>query len=160
MGETEKYVHILEESLQKKIELLNQIEEKTLEQKTILEQELTDLDAWECNIEEKGELLDELNLLDTGFQGIYDRIGTELIDHKQAYATSIQNLQKAIKIITEKAISIQVKENQNKVLAEKRFAQLHQRTREKKVASNVATKYYQTMSKLQHMDAQFMDRKK
>ena len=113
MGETEKYVHILEESLQKKIELLNQIEEKTLEQKTILEQELTDLDAWECNIEEKGELLDELNLLDTGFQGIYDRIGTELIDHKQAYATSIQNLQKAIKIITEKAISIQVKEKQD-----------------------------------------------
>ena len=53
MGETEKYVHILEESLQKKIELLNQIEEKTLEQKTILEQELTDLDAWECNIEER-----------------------------------------------------------------------------------------------------------
>lgn len=160
MGDAEKYVHILEESLQKKIELLNQLEEKTVEQKEILEQETTDVDAWECNIEEKGELLEELNLLDTGFQGIYDRIGTELIDHKQTYAVSIQNLQKAIKTITEKTVSIQVKERQNKILAEKRFSQLRQRTRERKIASNAATKYYQTMSKLQNMDAQFMDRKK
>lgn len=160
MGDTEKYVHILEESLQKKIQLLIEIEEKTLEQKEILEQEIVDIDAWECNIEEKGELLEELNLLDTGFQGIYDKIGTELIDHKQTYAASIQNLQSAIKIITEKAMSIQVKENQNKVLAEKQFAKLHQRTRYRKVASNAATKYYQTMSKLQNMEAQFMDRKK
>lgn len=160
MGDTEKYIQILEESLRKKIKLLGQIEEKTIEQRTILEKETVDEKAWESNIDEKGKLLDELNLLDTGFQSMYDRIGTELIDHKQIYAASIRTLQEAIKIITEKTVSIQAKEKQNRALAEKQFAQLHKRTREKKVASSVATKYYQNMAKLHMVDSQFMDKKK
>lgn len=64
----EQYLDILEESLKKKIEVLNEIILKNEEQQKILEAEEFEPEVFDQNTQAKGELIDRLNLLDSGFE--------------------------------------------------------------------------------------------
>ena len=58
------YISIMVQSLQKKLEVLNGIIEKNVEQRQILEQEELDTDAFEQNIKLKSDLVDQIEILD------------------------------------------------------------------------------------------------
>ena len=62
--------------------------------------------------------------------------------------------------ITERSVNIQSEEVRNRKLVEMRFSQERKKVRNMKNSSTVANQYYKTMTKLNHIDAQFMDRKK
>ena len=61
------YLNILQDSLIKKIELLEQIEKKSLEQSEMIKGTNVDLELVDVNMDEKAKLIEEIVKLDNGF---------------------------------------------------------------------------------------------
>lgn len=160
MDKGSTYIIILIQSLEKKIKVLDKIIESNQEQKEILSQEEMDTDRFEANLNEKGNLVDELNLLDDGFQDIYDRIKDELGTNREAYKEEIKQMQKLISEITEKSVTIRAEEERNKALAAKQFDNMRGNIGTAKRSRQAANTYYSNMSRVNTIDAQFMDKRK
>ncbi len=160
MDKGSTYIIILIQSLEKKVKVLDKIIESNKEQKEILSQEEMDTDRFEANLNEKGDLVDELNLLDDGFQDIYDRIKDELGTNREAYKEEIKQMQKLISEITEKSVTIRAEEERNRSLAAKQFDNMRGNISTAKRSRQAANTYYSNMSRVNTIDAQFMDKRK
>ncbi len=154
------YVSVMIQSLQKKVQVLDEIIEKNKEQQQILEQEEFDGDAFEQNVEEKGNLIDHINFLDEGFEELYSRVKAVLETEKKAHKEDILLMKQLITEITEKSVTIQSEEVRNRRLVERRFSQERKKVKSMRNSSTVAKQYYTNMAKLNYVDAQFMDKKK
>ena len=154
------YIGILEQSLDKKIRVLEQI----IEQDNIQEQQLNDpnLDpeAFDRTVEEKSRLIDELNLLDDGFEQVYDRVRDEVQEHKAEYKEEIRRMQQKIRQITDKSMQIQTQEARNKMLMETKFNSIHKQVKEIRQSQKMVNQYYRNMVKANYIDPQFVDNKK
>ena len=148
------------QSLQKKLEVLNGIIEKNVEQRQILEQEELDTDAFEQNVKLKSDLVDQIEFLDDGFEELYGRVKSLIETEKQEHKEEIQLMKQLITGITEKSVTIQSQEARNRKLVEQRFSQERKKVRSMRNTSTVANQYYKNMSRLNVVDAQFMDKKK
>ena len=142
---SEQYLDILEESLNKKIEVLDAIILKNEEQKKILEADEFDPEVFDQNTEEKGKLIDRLELLDSGFEKIFERVKEELESNKEAHRDQIHRLQDAIRAITEKSVFIQTTEERNRVTVEQKFKKEHEKIQLGKNSMKVAKQYYNNM---------------
>lgn len=160
MDQGSTYITILIESLEKKVDVLDRIIEANREQKEILSQEEMDTDLFEANLNKKGDLIDELNLLDDGFQGIYDRIKDELGANKEQYKDEIKRMQALISAITERSVTIRAEEERNKAAASKQFDRMRGSIGSAQRSRQAANTYYSNMSKVNMVDAQFMDKRK
>jgi hypothetical protein len=154
------YITILIQSLEKKVAVLDKIIESNKEQKEILSQEEMDTDRFEANLNEKGDLIDELNLLDDGFQEIYDRIKDELGTNRELYKEEIKRMQKLISDITERSVTIRAEEERNRQLASRQFDNMRGNIQVAKRSRQAANTYYSSMSRVNTIDAQFMDKRK
>ncbi len=154
------YVSVMIQSLQKKVQVLDEIIEKNKEQQQILEQEELNGDAFEQNVQEKGNLIDHINFLDEGFEELYTRVKAVLETEKQAHKEDILLMKQLITEITEKSVTIQSEEVRNRRLVERRFSQERKKVKSMRNSSTVAKQYYTNMAKLNYVDAQFMDKKK
>lgn len=154
------YISIMAQSLQKKLGVLDGIIEKNVEQRQILEQEELDADAFEQNIKLKSDLVDQIEFLDEGFEELYGRVKSLMETEKQQHKEEIQLMKQLIKEITEKSVTIQTQEARNRKLVEQRFSRERKKVRSMRNTSTVANQYYKNMSKLNVVDAQFMDKKK
>lgn len=156
----ENYLNILEQSLKKKLGVLNQIREKNEQQRILLlDKELAPED-FEENINQKAALVDELNLLDEGFEEIYARIQQQLNAGKEQYQKQIQRLQEMIREVTAAGSSIQAEEQRNYKLAQKKFESVKKQVREVKASHRVVSQYYRNMTQGHQIEAQFLDNKK
>lgn len=144
-GMSEQYLDILEESLKKKIEVLDAIILKNEEQKNILEAEEFDLEGFDRNTEEKGKLIDRLGLLDSGFEKVFERIKEALENNKEIHRDQILHLQNAIRIITEKSVSIQTMEERNRIIVRQKFKREHEKIQLGKNSEKIAKQYYNSM---------------
>lgn len=144
-GMSEQYLNILEESLRKKIEVLDEIIAKNEEQKKILEAEEFDPEVFDQNTQEKGELIDRLELLDSGFEKVFERVKEELETNKEAHKEQILRLQDAIRTITEKSVFIQTTEERNRKTVEQKFKKEREKIQFGKNSMKVARQYYNNM---------------
>lgn len=158
--EKNQYVVILTESLQKKVKVLDAIIKANKEQTEIIKIEMMDSDQFEENIREKSKLIEELNLLDDGFETIYSRVKSDLSDRRDDYKEEIKKLQELIGEITSKSMEIQAQEERNKAVIMQQFGKMKAKIKKSKATKNVALNYYKNMNKLTVTDPQFMDRKK
>ena len=94
---TTNYLQIMIDSLKKKTDILIKIVSLNEKQNEILTKEELNQDAFENNMHEKGECIDELEKLDEGFQSVFDRIKEELSSNKQLYFNEIETMKKLIK---------------------------------------------------------------
>lgn len=154
------YLQILEQSLKKKLAILNQIRLKNEEQRVLLLDENLTPDDFESNVEEKGELIEKLGLLDQGFEEIYGRIREMLGADKEQYQDDIQKLQELIRQVTAAGSSIQAEEKRNYKLAQQKFSSVKKQVREIKSSHKAVNEYYRSMTKTNNVDAQFLDSKK
>ena len=70
---------MLEESLAKKIDILTKIEEENEKQREVLSSMDEEREAeFDATIDKKTELIDQLGLLDDGFQSLFDRVKEEI----------------------------------------------------------------------------------
>ena len=154
------YLQILQDSLVKKLELLDEIEKKSLEQSDMIKEPNVDLALVDFNMDEKAKLIDDVLALDDGFESIYEKIREQLIANKEQFKPQINELQSLIEKVTEKSASIQAIEARNKTQMEVVFASQKREVQSRRNAMSVAKDYYQTMNKVKHVSPQFLDQKK
>ena len=154
------YLQILQDSLVKKLNILMQIEAKSLEQADMLKLSNVSMEAIDANMDAKAKLIEQALALDEGFEHLYARIKAELVPQKEQYKQQIAEIQKLIAKVTEKSTSIQAIEARNKAEMEIYFSRQRKGLQSKRNAMSVASNYYQNMNKVKYVAPQFMDRKK
>ena len=156
----ESYLTLLEESLQKKLQVLDKIQAYNLKQQELFQTDNAKLDQFDEYVAEKGALIEELTTLDNGFETLYERVSEELKDNREKYAEQIKRLQELVSKVTEQGVTIQAQEARNKQLIERYFAKQRTGIKTSRVASKAAYDYYKNMSNTGHVPPQFMDSKK
>lgn len=155
----ENQLTILSESLDKKLQVLNEIQEYNRKQEQSFLQETANLDDFDAAIEEKGRLIERLSKLDEGFEAVYDRLAEELKGNREKYQSQIRELQDKIRQVTELGVSIQAQEQRNKKLVEQYFAKAHNNIHQERKNSKAVYDYYKRMSGISMPTSQFMDSK-
>ncbi|MEY8392134.1 flagellar protein FliT [Lachnospiraceae bacterium] len=155
-----EYITVLIQSLEKKKAILDIIIDKNKEQGVLFANEDSDPDRLEENIQEKNDLINQLGKLDDGFQQIYDRIKLVLQQQKESYQEEIRMMKQLITEVTDRSATVQAQEQRNRDLALKRFSSVKGNIRQARASNQVASQYYKSMSKLNVVDSQFMDKKK
>lgn len=154
----ENYLKILEESLIKKVKVLEQIEEVNRAQAELLSDNTFDMERFDKCVDEKDLMISELNQLDEGFESLYNRVREQLIQDKAKYAEQIKSLQKLIGTITNKSVSIQAQESRNKAAVERYFTSQRKEIGQGRKSSKAAYSYYQNKTGV--VGSYFMDTKK
>lgn len=156
----QEYLNILITSLRKKSSILRELLAKTEEQKALLTDETFSETAFMELTEEKTVLLENLKQQDEGFETLYKRVAPILQEKKSFYKNEIQNMQQLIREITDLSVAIQSLETRNRAGLELFLRNKRGEIRQVKRSRSAAAKYYNTMSKMNLVDPQFMDKKK
>ena len=151
---------MLEESLVKKIEVMNKIQEENERQKELLKNpDQVDEVEFDEILDSKGELINQLLKLDDGFQSLFDRVKKDVEENKDMYKVQIGRMQGYIKDITGLSASIEVAEKRNKKLAEEYFSTARQKMNYSRQTSAAAYNYYRTMNNFKDIPPQYLDNK-
>lgn len=153
------YLMIMVESLSKKINILEQLLSYTKEQEALLEEEEWSMEEFQQLLDKKGELIDVLNIMDEGFEQVYERMEEEINGNKEKYTTEILLMQQRIKMITDVSIKLQELEYKNKEKIEAEFSKKRNEIKNFRQSKDSVNKYYRTMSKTQIVDSAFLDKK-
>lgn len=154
------YIEILKQSLTKKIELLDTIMALNVLQKDMLENPDLDPDELEENLNRKADLVEQLSKLDDGFGQVYDRVRTELMENRAAYAEDIAQMKQDITAIMDKSTAIQSQEKRNQLLMQQKFTSVKKQIKEVKKSRQAVNSYYRNMMKMVTPDSTFLDDKK
>ena len=154
-----RYLKILDESLDKKLALLKEIEDLSLSQSVMIEDgaAFEDIDA---NMDDKAALIDRINKLDEGFQAMYDNIKENLEAQKEEYEDEIELIKKKISEVMSCSTQIQAIEARNKAAMEQRFAKAHKDIRSRTVHASQVQDYYKVANRLNALTPQFRHKKK
>lgn len=153
------YIYVLIQGLEKKVRVLNLILTENHKQRQLLNDPELDPDDLEKNLDEKAEYIEQLRVLDDGFEQVFARVKEELDSNRQAYAKDILRMQELITQITEKSNQIKTEELRNRDLMVQKFSEVKKQIREVKSSQKAVNQYYQSMMKLNYVDPQFMDDK-
>lgn len=156
---TEKYLGVLEESLEKKIQILTKIQEFNLRQQEILQAQDVEVEKFDECVDRKGELIEELTALDSGFEALYENLSNELQGNREKYAERIRRLQELVSEVMEQSVTIQAQEARNKKLVEDYFRRERKQLSQTRKNSQAAYDYYKSMSQSNVASPQFMDSK-
>lgn len=156
----ENYLTLLEESLQKKIQVLEKIQAYNLRQQELFQKGNAQLDRFDEYVAEKGALIEELTALDNGFEILYARVAEELKDNREKYAQQIKNLQELVAKVTESGVTIEAQEARNKQLIENYFSKRQRELKNIRTSSKAAYDYYKNMNNTGQVTSQYLDRKK
>ena len=153
--EKNNYILILKEDLKKKNLILDKIILANQKQADALDDPNLDPDDFDHIVEEKANLIEQLEKLDDGFEQVYARVREELQDNKDAYKEDIALMQKMIRQLTDKSATIQVQEMRNKDKMTQKFAAIKKQVREIRSSQKVVNQYYRNMMKTNYIDPQF-----
>lgn len=143
------YVQILLESLKRKETLLDKIIQKNISQANCVqdkEYEDIDWDAFNLLVTEKEILIDRINVMDEGFQSVYDKVKVQLEEDKLKYADQIREMQEIIKRLTDKGVEIRAGEERNRKMIEAVMTGRKKVIRQTRNSLKVADSYHQAMT--------------
>ncbi len=140
------YVNMMVDVLKRKERILTDLLEKTREQEELLKQEEMDQERFHEILDEKGELIEELNEIDEGFDALFQKLEQEIRTHREQYRDHIAEMQKRIGTVSELGIQIQALESQNSEHLKVYLAAQRKRIREFHVNQKTASNYYQNMA--------------
>jgi flagellar biosynthesis/type III secretory pathway chaperone len=155
------YVTAMQDSLQKKLEVLNSLLRLSKEQGTILATESPDLDRFGEIISEKEGLIETMKTLDKGFESLYAKVGATLKEKRYQYQSQIQEMQNLIRSITDTGVRIEGVEHRNKAAFTKYLSESRKEIKTFYINNRTAASYHQNMAN-QHRSWQtyFVDQKK
>ena len=159
MAEIRQYVNILVESLEKKKKVLQALQEENKKQEKAMK-ENSDLEEFDRFVSYKEKLIREIQVLDGGFEKLYERIKDDLLAEKKQYASEIKKMQSLIEDVTELSVAIQASEQRNKQLVEQYFSYTRGKIRQAKKSVKVASEYYKSMNRMNYVDSALLDKKK
>ena len=157
---TGNYLTLLEESLRRKLQVMDEIQKYNLRQQEIFQADNVDLERFDEYVEEKGTLIEQLTALDNGFEKLYANVAEELKGNREQYAEQIRTLQGLVTEVTDTSVAIQAQEARNKKQVEDFFVKERKKLHMNRKTSKAAINYYKTMNKSSVIMPQFMDDKK
>ena len=155
----ESQLTILSESLDRKLEVLQKIQEYNKRQEEVFSAEKVDIRQFDAAVEEKQHLIDEVVRLDDGFEILYEKLAKELEGNRQRYAAQIKEMQAKVAKVTELSVSVQAQEARNKKLVENYFARERAGIGQRRKSSQSAFDYYKSMSGAGYVPPQMYDNK-
>lgn len=159
MAETD-YVKMLRESLEKKAEVLQRIQEENVRQSDILTDPNSTPDELDANMNEKDRLVSRILQLDDGFEQLFERVKDSLDADRSLYADEIRRMQDLIRKITDLSAEVQAQEQKNKKLAQAKFSSVRQQVQKVRKSQKAVSSYYRNMMKTTYEEPQFLDNKK
>ncbi len=156
----ESYLSVLEDSLRKKLQILDELTVYTTQQQELFQAEELDYAAFDRLVDQKEPLIQKIMELDQGFETVYDRIKDQLIGNKEQYAAQIRTLQSLIGELTDKSVKLQTMEQRNKSAVEQQFRKSREKIRQGRQNHQVALNYYKNMNNSNYVPPQFLDNKK
>jgi hypothetical protein len=157
---SEQYLTIMQESLKKKIDVLDEIIRISKMQEEIVSVEPIDYEAFDRCVDDKDVCIEQLELLDKGFDTLYYKVERELKDNSASHVSWIQETKRLISLVTERSVAIQAMEARNKQAIEAGVRKSRQEFRLGKRSVDVARNYYQNMNLTGVVPPQYMDQKK
>lgn len=157
---TENYLQIMIESLEKKLEVLDRIYEINKRQFEASAKRPFDAEAYDAIMDQKGELIDELNRLDDGFTSTYELVREEVQSSPDKYREKVLQMQDLVREAVDRSVSIEAQEKRNKASMEVALSAKRKEIKERRISADAATKYYSAVSRLNNVDPQLMDSKK
>lgn len=154
------YLTVLEESLIKKIEVLEKIKKATFAQKDLLSEKDLDLTAFDSYVDEKDAYISELTKLDEGFDTLYKRVSSELEANKAAYSEEIARLKELVTKVTELSSAIEAQEARNRDAVTRYFAGAKKRIATGRKSNKAALDYYKSAIGYNGDNSGMMDQKK
>lgn len=155
-----EYLDILIQSLRKKLVLLNRVSVLNQEQKEILQDEHADPDAFDGNVRDKGEVVDQIIALDAGFDEVYAHIKALMERDHSLYEDQLKQMRELIRLVMAKDVSVRAEEQRNYELAQRKFAGVKSKVREMKASQKMVSSYYRTMMGQTSGSSMFLDNKK
>ncbi len=160
MENANNYIVIMQESLSKKIEVLQEIiKANDLQWEALRDDELDD-EKFEESIELKDKFIKQLEQLDSGFEQLYQKVSGELQNNKTLYKDAIGTMQAQIKQITDYSVQVQTQEARNQKEFFAKTAQIRKEIHQVKATNEAASGYYKNMNGLGTLEPQFLDQKK
>lgn len=160
MADGHTYTGILVGTLQKQMQILQEILSLTKEQTEIAGADSLDEEKLEKSMNAKEILIAKLNELDAGFDAVYERVRIEVRENKELYKEEIKKMQDLIRHCTDLGVEIRVLEDRNKQRFEQLFRNKKKEYGSAKTAAQVASHYQRTMSNTKILDPFFLDKKK
>lgn len=156
----DNYLSVLEDSLKKKLQILDELTDYTTQQQELLKVEELDYEAFDRLVDQKDPLIQRIMELDQGFETVYDRIKEQLLGNKEQYAAQIRALQSLIGELTDKSVKLQTMEQRNKSAVEQQFRKSREKIRQGRQNKQAALNYYKNMNNSNYVPPQFLDNKK
>ena len=148
MSDTNDYIQIMLESLEKKSELLDKLIARNEAQRACVEGKDFDTIDWETFnilVVEKDIAIERINKMDEGFQSLYDRVKEQLNGDKDKYAAQIKEIQRLIGVVTDQGVRIRTEEERNRKLIETVLGGKKKEIRQTRNSLRVVSSYAKTM---------------
>ncbi|MBP3421794.1 MAG: hypothetical protein J6K37_05940 [Lachnospiraceae bacterium] len=153
-------LQLLIEALEKKKDVLSNILAKSEEQKELVGAPKLDMEQFDRLVDDKTDLLTQMEQIDQGFDMVYHRVKDELVANKQSYKTEIERLQQLIKDTLDLGAQIHATEVRTKDSMSNVLLASRQELVKKRVTSKSVMDYYKANSQMSVMDPYFIDKKK
>lgn len=160
MEQNINYIAIMIDSLNKKVNILDEILQINKEQSELIVDIKKNMAEYDVTLDKKDKLIEKLNILDDGFQKIYDRIQSEIKNNSSKYPEEIKEMKRLIALITDKSVEIQQGEEKNRQVISAQFAKVRQEVKAFRDNKKVAYKYSTNMQRTEYVPSQFLDKKK
>lgn len=154
------YVQLLVDTLEKKKKTLALLMSVTEQQEEIMSSEHFEEDLFDQTISVKEEYIQTLNMLDEGFEKVYDGVKDELSSNKLQYEPQIRSLQALITELTDLTVKLQALEKRNKSKLEAVLSKKRREIKDTRLSNKTVANYYKNIA--QQTDIQssvFYDKK-
>lgn len=154
------YINILIDSLVKKELLIDELIEITKQQTQFFSTTPLDMEKMDQSLSNKDEKIQQINLLDNGFEKTFISVKEELQINTEVNEELIIILQKLIERVIDKGIRLEILEKQNKSQITTSFLNKRKEIGKIKMNNTVASSYYRNMSNQSQGQSYFLDKKK
>lgn len=151
---------VLEDTINKKDQFLDELIAYTKEQEEVLSAEVFSMESFAERMDKKAPLIDKINEFDAGFEGVFVRIKPVMEQYKKDFEQRIRALQGKIRTVLEKGAKLCALEEQNRTRMEVCLGEKKLEIKNFKKSSRTVSNYYKNMSGATASQSFFMDKKK
>ena len=155
-----QYLTILRESLEKKLNILDEIIRISKIQTELLSKESVDFEEYDRCVDDKDVCIEQIERLDYGFETLFQKVKPELDENRAGYADWIAEAKRLIMEVTDKSVEIQALEARNKQAIDEMIKKSRRGFQQGKRSMEVAKSYHRSMNPVNVASSQYMDKRK
>lgn len=151
---------VLENTIEKKEQFLDELLQLTKEQEFVLLGEKFSMDEFTALMDKKEPYIGKIAEFDSGFEAVFAKMKPVMEEYKKEYEPRIRALQEKIKSVLGKGAALCTLEEQNKSRLEFCLKDKKQEIKNFKRSNQTVSNYYKNMSGALADQSFFMDKKK